>query len=345
MNTSRFYWIAQFSGWLAYCSLVAVSVFTSNPEDLDTDFFLSILSIVVFGIAVTHSQRFFFIKMGWLDRKLPPLIPRLLFSSFVSAIILTFILILFDKLVLSQTEENAIEFSRVLINVISLWILLLFWNAIYFTYHFFQKSRNQEIANLELVASNREGELKNLRSQLNPHFLFNSLNSIRALVDIEPAKAKRSITTLSSLLRQSLQYGRENLVTMEQEVGLAKSYLELEKIRFEERLNIEWNLDNSLDQIEIPPFSLQMLVENAIKHGISELKEGGDVRIKTFKSKNGVHLLVENSGNLKRVTDLGVGIQNIKRRLQLQFGAGASFEIKEQGGHVIAEIIFSHEGI
>lgn len=345
MKGTKFYWIAQFSGWLAYCTLVTVSVFTSNPEDIDLDFLMSILAIVVFGITVTHGQRYLFIKMGWLDKKLPPLIPRLLLSSFVSSVVLTVILILFNRYLLDQAREESIEFSRILINVISLWILILFWNAIYFTYHFFQKSRNQEITNLELVASNREGELKNLRSQLNPHFLFNSLNSIRALVDIEPAKAKKSITTLSNLLRKSLQYGRENLVTMEQEVGLAASYLELEKIRFEERLSIEWDLDHSLDQFEIPPFSLQMLVENAIKHGISELKEGGVVRIRTFKDGNNVHLIVENSGTLKHITDLGVGIQNIKRRLQLQFGAGASFEIGEQDGHVIAEIIFSYEGI
>lgn len=345
MGASKFYWIAQFSGWLAYCTLVAISVFTSNPEDLDLNFLLSILSIVVFGILVTHGQRALFIRAGWLDEKLPPLIPRLLLSSFISSIILTFIFVLFDLWVLDERGEESLEFSRILINVFSLWVLLLFWNAIYFTYHFFQKSRNQEIANLELVASNREGELKNLRSQLNPHFLFNSLNSIRALVDIEPAKAKKSITTLSSLLRQSLQYGRENLVTMEQEVGLAKSYLELEKIRFEERLNVVWELDHSLDQFQIPPFSLQMLVENAIKHGISELKDGGVVRVNTYKNSKGINIRVENSGTLKHVSDLGVGIQNIKRRLQLQFGAGAGFEITEKDGLVIAEISFSHEGV
>lgn len=345
MGASKFYWIAQFSGWLAYCTLVAISVFTSNPEDLDVKFLLSILSIVVFGILVTHGQRALFIRAGWLDKKLPPLIPRLLVSSFISSIVLTFIFVLFDLWVLDERGEESLEFSRILINVFSLWVLVLFWNAIYFTYHFFQKSRNQEIANLELVASNREGELKNLRSQLNPHFLFNSLNSIRALVDIEPAKAKKSITTLSSLLRQSLQYGRENLVTMEQEVGLAKSYLELEKIRFEERLSVIWELDHSLDQFQLPPFSLQMLVENAIKHGISELKDGGVVRVNTYKNDKGVNIRVENSGTLKHVSDLGVGIQNIKRRLQLQFGAGAGFEIAEKDGLVIAEISFSYEGV
>jgi sensor histidine kinase YesM len=345
MRASKFYWIAQLSGWLAYCTLVAISVFTSNPEDFDLNFLLSILSIVVFGILVTHSQRALFIRSGWLDKKLPPLIPRLVLSSFISSIVLTLVFVLFDLWVLDERGEESLEFSRILINIFSLWVLVLFWNAIYFTYHFFQKSRNQEIANLELAASNREGELKNLRSQLNPHFLFNSLNSIRALVDIEPAKAKKSITTLSSLLRQSLQYGRENLVTMEQEVGLAQSYLELEKIRFEERLTVKWELDHTLDLFEIPPFSLQMLVENAIKHGISELKDGGMVRIVTCKSDKGINIRVENTGSLKHVSDLGVGIQNIKRRLQLQFGAGAVFEIFEKNEVVVAEIIFNHERV
>ena len=345
MRTSKFYWIAQFSGWLAYCMLVSISVFTQSPEKLNLNFLFSIFSIIVSGIIVTHGQRTLFIRTGWLDKKLPPLVPRLLISSFISSIILALILVLVDFLILDENLEESLKFSRLLITIFSLWVLVMFWNAIYFTYHFFQKSRNQEVTNLELVASNREGELRNLRSQLNPHFLFNSLNSIRALVDIEPAKAKKSITTLSSLLRQSLQYGRENLVTMGQEIDLAKSYLELEKIRFEERLSIVWELDNSLEQFQIPPFSLQMLVENAIKHGISELKSGGIVRVRTYKNDKGIYIRVENSGTLKHSKDPGVGIQNIKRRLLIQFGTQAEFEIKEIEELVIAEIRFSYEGV
>ena len=191
-----------------------------------------------------------------------------------------------------------------------------------------------------MTASNRESELKNLRSQLNPHFLFNSLNSIRALITEEPEKAKVSITTLSNLLRQSLLLGRENTVSLERELELAKNYLELEKIRFEERLNIEWELSPDLTSFEIPPFTLQMMVENAIKHGISNLRDGGLVRVITEEIDGIIKIEVGNSGSLETGIDLGVGIENIKQRLALQYGQGAEFTLTEKEGFVHAIMKF-----
>lgn len=194
--------------------------------------------------------------------------------------------------------------------------------------------------NLELAASNKESELKNLRSQLNPHFLFNSLNSIRALVDLDPVKAKTGITTLSNLLRQSLMLGRENQVTLDRELEMVKNYLDLEKIRFEERLMIDWQVDEGLKEFKVIPFSIQMMVENAIKHGISNLKEGGIVRIIAKENDKHIELIVENSGKLGSHTDLGVGIQNIRQRLQLQYGNTAKFVLLENNGIVESKIIF-----
>ena len=222
---------------------------------------------------------------------------------------------------------------------------VLFWNAIYFTYHFFQKSRKQEVSNLQLAASKRESELRNLRSQLNPHFLFNSLNSIRALVDIEPQKAKIAITSLSNLLRESLLLGKENLIPLSSELGVARHYLDLEKMRFEERLDIEWNLDESLNSFLIPPFSIQMMIENAIKHGISNLVDGGKVVVNTYQENDKVVVEVRNSGTLKTVKDLGVGIRNVQKRLKLQFGAGAKFNLVEVDQEVVAKIVFKNESI
>lgn len=341
MFAKRFYWLAQFIGWTAYCSLLILSVYTNNPAHLDGVFFFNIMVIIVSGISVTHLQRYMFLKLGWLSYKLPRLIPRLLLSSFFFSILISIIDLSTDYMSnVSSIRENPLEISDVIVNVFSILLLVLFWNAIYFTFHYFQQSRNQEVYNLELTASNRESELKNLRSQLNPHFLFNSLNSIRALITVEPEKAKVSITTLSNLLRQSLVLGKENLVTLESELNLAKSYLELEKIRFEERLNIEWELTPGLEHFEIPPFTLQMLVENAIKHGISNLRDGGIVRIKIIEDENHVIIEVKNSGNLEDVVDLGVGIANIKQRLFLQYGEGASFELKELNDFVYATMKF-----
>tara|TARA_R110002050_G_scaffold52424_4_gene119656 strand:- start:117 stop:872 length:756 start_codon:yes stop_codon:yes gene_type:complete len=241
---------------------------------------------------------------------------------------------------IGEEQANSFSFSNIIVNIFSALILVLFWNAIYFTFHFFQQSRRQEVSNLELKASNRESELKNLRSQLNPHFLFNSLNSIRALIDLEPDKAKVSITTLSNLLRQSLILGRQHQVSLEEEMQLAKNYLELEKVRFEERLKVEWELTPGLENFQVPPFTLQMMVENAIKHGISNLKDGGTVKVSVNESEKEVTISVTNSGTLSGVIDLGVGIKNIKKRLLLQYGENAIFILSEEDNKVVSKMKF-----
>ena len=345
MKARSIYWIAQFAGWSAYATLLFIAI-ASRDSGISFEALVSVVLWVVFGIGVTHVQRFIFIRLGWLNLRLPPLIPRLLVSSAISAIVIYGCLFIADYfLEYGRASKENITVSNILLGTISMAILVLFWNAIYFTFHFFQQSRKQEVSNLELTASNRESELKNLRSQLNPHFLFNSLNSIRALVDIEPAKAKKSITTLSNLLRQSLMVGKENMVTVEQELDIVRNYLDLEKIRFEERLNVQWEIDDSLLFKEIPPFSVQMMAENAVKHGISNLKEGGNVKVSIIQTAGGFTLQIMNSGELGTTTDLGVGIQNIKQRLTLQFGASAQYSLVQIDGHVVAKIEFRDERI
>jgi len=342
MNAKRFYWLAQFIGWFSYSGLIVFSVFNKDPEKIDTLFLLNVFVLIAAGITITHLQRIFYIKMGWLGMRLPRLIPRLLITSLISSILIAIIDNGTDYLSgLTVDSQMTFSLSQMVVNVLATLLLVLFWNALYFTFHFFQKSRNQEISNLELEASNKESELKNLRSQLNPHFLFNSLNSIRALIDVEPKKAKMSITTLSNLLRQSLVLGRENLVSLESEIDLAKSYLELEKIRFEERLTVDWELTPGLESFQIPPFSLQMMVENSIKHGISNLRDGGVVKIVARETEKEIIIIVENSGTLNGIVDLGVGIQNIKQRLALQYGNGAEFNLREEHGRVIAQMNFT----
>lgn len=340
MDTKRFYWPVQLLGWAAYCSLILLSVYNRDANQVNDVAIINAIIIFVSGILITHVQRIFYIRMGWLDMRLPRLLPRLIVASVISSTLIALIDVVSDYLTNAASLSEVFSISNILLQILAALLLMLFWNAIYFTFHFFQRSRQQEISNLELEASNRESELKNLRSQLNPHFLFNSLNSIKALVDIDPAKAKFSITTLSNLLRQSLVLGKENLVSLESEMGLAKNYLELEKIRFEERLQVEWKLTPGLERFEIPPFTLQMLVENAIKHGISNLKEGGIVEVAAYEDADGVIVKVTNSGSLDGVIDLGVGVQNIKQRLVLQYGGGAEFTLEENDGKVIAKMIF-----
>ncbi len=350
MRARGVYWIAQLIGWMAYGSLLLFAIISREPEKIDGTLFINILGLISFGILITHCKRWLMLRLGWLDIKLIKLVPRLLLISIISALLINSCLYLLDSIIellytVNDVNSEGWSLAAFLISTMSLGILMLFWNAIYFTFHLFQKSRNQEISNIELTSTNRESELKNLRSQLNPHFLFNSLNSIRALVDLDPAKAKISITTLSNLLRQSLILGKENIVSIEQELDISKSYLDLEKIRFEERLEVVWEIDDRLLLNKIPPFSIQMMVENAVKHGISALKEGGVVIVKIARTEEGFCIQVSNSGELGGGNSNGVGVQNIQKRLQLQYGEFAEFNLSQEGKLVVAIINFKNEGV
>ncbi len=340
-TTKRLYWIAQLIGWTSYVALIFLASYADNPHQIDLVFIINIASLIFFGILWTHLMRVSFFKLEWLDLRLAPLIPRVLISSLICSILIAVSTTSLSLLIDAKEKEN-LTLLNIIINVFALLVLILFWNSIYFTFHFFQKSRKQELNNLSLESSRNEIELKNLRSQLNPHFLFNSLNSIRALIDIEPSKAKVSVTTLSNLLRKSLILGRENLVRLEEEIEMVSNYLELEKIRFEERLEVKMILDTNLNDFMLPPFSLQMLVENAIKHGISNLVEGGEIIIETNKTGGIVTISVTNSGEIIDEINFekGIGIENTKRRLALQFKDAAEFELFQNGNNVIAQLIF-----
>jgi LytS/YehU family sensor histidine kinase len=210
------------------------------------------------------------------------------------------------------------------------------WSAVYLTYHLLRKSRKQELQNLKLEASHHEIELKTLRDQLNPHFLFNSLNGIRALIEIDPTTAKSAITTLSNLLRNSLQMGKKAQVSISEELGLVTEYLKLEKIRFEERLTYNISIEVN-DKIQIPPFLIQTMAENGIKHGISKSRTGGLIDIRVYETDAKLKLEVTNTGGQYKPNNIeGIGIINTKRRLAIQYGDNAGFSIKNEDNSVVA---------
>jgi len=338
MQTSRYlYWGAQVAGWFVYSLLICLATYAEDPQKLNGLFLVLLLVFVLSGMAITHVMRWFFLQWGWLSLRLRPLLPRIVGISVLSATILSAFNYLISFLI--DKEDEQFSWLLLIISILSWSVLMILWNAIYFTYHFFRKSINQEMYNLQLQASQHEIELKNLRSQLNPHFLFNSLNSIRALIDIEPKKAKSSVTTLSSLLRSSLVLGKNSFITLGEEMQIVKSYLELEKIRFEERLDIHWDLDNDLNEMLVPPFILQTQAENAIKHGVSQIVEGGSIIVRTVrKDPDTVLLSIENTGKLGKKTDTGIGIENTRRRLDLQYHGKANFELFESGKNVVCNI-------
>ncbi len=341
MQTSKIlYWGAQLGGWLVYAMLTILATYADNPAKMNSKFWISLLLMLASGLIVTHLMRLFLLKRNWLRLKFGPLVPRILTISIVSATIFVALIHLTSWLVEKENIfVNSVFNLELLIDVFSTTLLIILWNAIYFTYHFFKKSIDQELHNLQLQSSQNEIELKTLRSQLNPHFLFNSLNSIRALIDLEPVKAKQSVTTLSNLLRNSLVLGKHEFITLQEELQIVKSYLELEKIRFEERLEVFWEIDESLNEILVPPFILQTQAENAIKHGISKIVEGGKIVISTKRiDEHWIELTILNSGELGFQVDTGIGIENSKRRLDLQYNGNALFDLFQSEEHVICSI-------
>ncbi|MDE3211927.1 MAG: histidine kinase, partial [Bacteroidota bacterium] len=181
-------------------------------------------------------------------------------------------------------------------DLIFTFLLISLWLLLYMVWHYLERNRNDEIDKISLEKTVKELELRTIKSHINPHFIFNALNSIRALVDENPQRARTSITELSNILRSSMQVEKMETVPLEKELSIVKDYLALESMRFEERLHVEMEIDpDTLDQ-PVPPMMLQTLVENAIKHGISRKINGGFVKIISKFTDDHFELVVINNG-------------------------------------------------
>ncbi|MEP7255643.1 MAG: histidine kinase [Ferruginibacter sp.] len=215
-------------------------------------------------------------------------------------------------------------------------LLIAIWMLIYIVYHYVEKNRNNELDRLKLETTVKELELKTIKSHINPHFIFNSLNSIRALVDENPTRARRAITELSNILRSSMQAEKSETVTLESELDIVKDYLALEQMRFEERLKIEMDIDKDTLTQQVPPMMLQTLVENSIKHGISKLVNGGVVRVSADFKGDHLELSVQNTGQLNgSINGNGFGIKSTQDRLNLMYQGKAVFEIRNIDSNMV----------
>ena len=219
--------------------------------------------------------------------------------------------------------------------------LMAIWVLAFHLYHYamMEISTATDNARLQLVA--RDAQMQQLSAQLNPHFFFNSLNSVKALTSTNPAKARRAIDLLSDLLRATLYGGNARLIPFHDEVNLVNDYLELEKIRFEERLQFTIDIEEGIEYCLIPPLSIQTLVENAIKHGIAQQKNGGEIEITIKKTDGKIHITVLNPGKFAPfVNQQGLGLKNLQDRLLLQYQNQARFVIEQvYGDKVLSTII------
>ena len=290
------------------------------------------------GIFVTHIFREVIRRAGWLrltvEKALPKFLVGVLLTCIAGALVRILIVDSLDFLSVSRGKANFV--SRVMGLTLENGITIIPCTLIYYFYHYIENSRKQQLDTLKLEALVKELELKTIKAHINPHFIFNALNSIRALIDENPVRARAAVTELSNILRSSMQAEKLETVTFEKELNIVKDYLALEYIRFEDRLQVEYDIDeDTLDQ-PIPPMMLQTLVENAIKHGISRQVDGGKVRIISDFKDNFHELVILNTGRLNgsRNAD-GFGLASTKNRLQLLFGQKANFDIREVNGNTV----------
>jgi two-component system, LytTR family, sensor kinase len=190
---------------------------------------------------------------------------------------------------------------------------------------YFIRSRKQELEQAELRQALAASELQALKSQLQPHFLFNTLHGISTLIDTNRTRAKSMILSLSSLLRTALQHGNADLISLDDELRFLQAYLDLEKMRLEERLRIDWDVVPEARQMLVPQLILQPLVENAILHGIAAARSGGWLRIHAKVSGDRLHLMIQNSTGANSKPGMGVGLSNTRARLNYLYAEDATF--------------------
>ena len=312
------YWLCQIAGWGLYTALgVAMAVSAVGPQPA---IFSGYALFFGYSIGLSHLLRLFIRRRRWLSLPMPLLLPRFVASAFVLSLALTLLVAIFRVLLGSRDFGT----GWILSAGISLFAASLVWLTLYVAITSQRRS-------LELAVAARNAELRAIESQLNPHFLFNCLNTLRGMILEDPAKAQDMVTRLAALLRYNLKQESQVPVPLASEVEIVSDYLALEAMRFEDRLHVAITVDPAAARASIPPLLLQTLVENAVKHGIAQLPEGGDVTIRASLNGSMLEVSVENSGSLANTstTGTGKGLILARERLRLMYGDRAHLDLSE----------------
>lgn len=340
MNRKKVYWLSQLIGWIIF-ALVNI-IMLASFERLNWKELLVVCYTVIVGISITHIFRGVIKKYGWINLPLKKIIPRIIISSVIIGASI-YALIMAVEVSAGILNITRFKIGLPLAGIFQFSIIILLWALIYFAVHFFENYKKVEIESYIWEAAVKDFELKTLKSQLNPHFMFNALNSIRALIGVDPDNAQTALTKLSSILRYSLKMERIETVPLQEEMQTVSDYLSLENIRFEERLKYNIDIDPKSVNIEVPPMMIQTLVENGIKHGISKRTEGGKICIKSKVENSKLFVEIVNTGHMDHQSmknSSGFGINNTKYRLHLLYGENASFNINNHSkNEVMAELI------
>jgi hypothetical protein len=338
MQKQTTYWLCQLGGWLGMV-LIELSNYTFFIYGKFLwDFVLQFGISAVLGLLVTHSYKVILKKYQYFQKPhkhiwIFALLSTILLSAAIT--ILGFLSLLpfgppdyFSKIRLIDVVGQIYNWSR----------YVIVWIIIYFLYHLLQRNHTMEQEKLQMETNAKTAELELLKTQLNPHFLFNALNSIKALVSINPEVSREAIVKLSELLRFTLQYNKEQEIPLKEELAEVKKYLELEILRFGERLQVFYKIADDIQSAVLPPAILLTLAENAVKHGISQSSKPGEIIIEGTLHENELILIMKNTGVYAPGERIGIGLLHIRRRLEELYKGKAVLNLENHDNYVIATL-------
>jgi len=308
--------------------------FESNTQSWDSMIVFISMSVII--LLLLFILRFVFRFLFKIPRTMPATIIIVLTISFTFGLLYTLSQYIF-YLYVYNIPDQLISFLKLAFTT-GQWTFL-FFSLAYLGINYWlnlevERERSRNATNLA-----QKAQLQMLRYQLNPHFLFNSLTSIQALVHENPDRADIMVTELSDFLRFTLQYNDRITITVREEINITEKYLAIEKIRFEERLDYSIKFDNAILKAEIPCFITQPLVENAVKFGLQKNPKGIKIRMNLFQSDENLIIEVSNTGKLIDGWSMGIGLQNINERLNNAYPGDYKFDLDEAEGFVISRIL------
>ena len=319
------YWIFQFLGWLTFTVGNLLYTYVVSGELISSDFVFGGI-IFISGYFFSHVLHLHTIKYKWLELNILKLFLYFELASMLLGALTYVVLFVVNNFIFYFAPIN-LSFNTFAAVSFQISTIYFTWCLIYFLINFFRNFKKEEIKNLKKEAELKNLEFNILKSQLNPHFMFNSMNVIRALIDEDTHKAKEGISKLSNILRTSLTIDHRKFISINEELKFIKDYLDLEKMRFEERLEVEFLIDEDATKCLIPPMIVQTLVENAIKHGISKQVKGGIVQLIVTKSNKHVYIKITNPGIFIMGDNGGNGVINSKLRLAYLYNDKADLKI------------------
>jgi two-component sensor histidine kinase len=332
LTRAHWYWLFQLLGW----SAIALFVMFANGRHIQEPGFLTSISLTIAsGIVLSDLGHRLYQACHWSSRPAPW--RMMAFAVLVLGPLQTACSIGINYLAIGRNGDLAW-----LHMLVTFWSgVMLAWTVCYLAALAIRRANRFEAEALRLEVLAKDAELRALQAQVNPHFFFNSLNSVRALIYENPDSAAQMIDQLATLMRYTLQSSYADTVPLREELEAVQSYLAIEKIRFEERLRVALDIGDGMDTVRIPPMALQTLVENAVKYGVEQSTSGTEIRISARHAHGKATIEVSNQGALRTFSNsTSVGLNNARKRLVLSKGGDASLDLLERDGWVCATLRF-----